>query len=179
MPAREQQRVPRRTLARLHPLIGMEERGPVTSNRRQVSGCGHDGRLRQPLEAFLINFITQLGHAGEAGHPQEPPGSPSTCPQGLSARALSFAMVCPATMRSADAQRHLDQLCQVDARIALAYGLIQAFPLWSGDAGATTYMCDGSRRPTTGSPSSHASRGGYKLPWRRSQPGSHWARATG
>jgi hypothetical protein len=35
----------------------MEERGPVTNNRRQVSGCGHDSRLRQPLEAFLINFI--------------------------------------------------------------------------------------------------------------------------
>jgi hypothetical protein len=40
-------------------------------------------------------------------------------------------MVCPATMRSADAQRYLDQLCQADACIARAYGLIQAFLPWS------------------------------------------------
>jgi hypothetical protein len=92
--------------------IGREERGPVTKNSRQVSGCGHDGRLRQTLEAFLINFITQLRHAGEAGHPQESQGSPYTRPQEPSARAVSFAMVCPATTRSADAQRYLDQLCE-------------------------------------------------------------------
>jgi transposase len=36
-------------------------------------------------------------------------------------------MVCPAAHRSDDAQRYLDQLCQVDARIARAHGLSQAF----------------------------------------------------
>jgi hypothetical protein len=80
-------------------------------------------------KAYPLRFIdiTQLGHAGEAGHPQVPQDSPYTCPQELSARAVSFAMVCPAATRSTDAQRYLDQLCQVDARIARAYGLIQAF----------------------------------------------------
>jgi hypothetical protein len=32
-----------------------------------MSGCGHDGRLRRLPEAFLLNFITSLGQAGEAG----------------------------------------------------------------------------------------------------------------
>jgi transposase len=36
-------------------------------------------------------------------------------------------MVCPAAHRSDDAQRYLDQLCQVEARIAWAHGLSQAF----------------------------------------------------
>jgi transposase len=36
-------------------------------------------------------------------------------------------MVCPAAQRSDDAQRYLDQLCQVDVRIARAHGLSQAF----------------------------------------------------
>jgi transposase len=35
-------------------------------------------------------------------------------------------MVCPAAHRSDDAQRYLEQLCQVDARIARAHGLTQA-----------------------------------------------------
>jgi hypothetical protein len=48
------------------------------------------------LEAFLIHFITQLRRDAGAGHPQGP-----------SARALSFAMACPAPMRPADAQRYL------------------------------------------------------------------------
>jgi transposase len=53
--------------------------------------------------------------------------SPYTRPQGPSARAVSFVMVCPAAHRSDDAQRYLDQLCQVDAHIARAHGLSQAF----------------------------------------------------
>ena len=81
VPAREQQRVPRRTLARLHPPIGREERGPVTNNRRQVSGCGHDGRLRPPLEAFLINFI-QLRIAQGTDPGLERPGRPRVAGQG-------------------------------------------------------------------------------------------------
>jgi transposase len=45
----------------------------------------------------------------------------------LSARAVSFVMVCPAATRSADAQRYLDQLCQMDASIARAHELSHAF----------------------------------------------------
>jgi hypothetical protein len=36
-------------------------------------------------------------------------------------------MVCPAAQRSDDAQRYLDQRCQVDVRSARAHGLSQAF----------------------------------------------------
>jgi hypothetical protein len=39
------QRVPRRTFARPNPTIATEEQGAVTKNNRQVSTCGHDGRL--------------------------------------------------------------------------------------------------------------------------------------
>src|SRR5919108_1250027 len=47
-------------------------------------------------------------------------------PQGPSARAVSFAMVCLTTTRSREAQTYLDQLCQMDAGIARAHRLRQA-----------------------------------------------------
>jgi hypothetical protein len=72
-------------------------------------------------------FITQLRRASEAGLTPEAQASPYTRPQGPSARAVSFAMVCPAAKRSADAQMYLDQLCQMDTSIARAYGLSQTF----------------------------------------------------
>jgi hypothetical protein len=40
---------------------------------------------------------------------------------------VSFAMVCSAAQRSTDAQTYLDQLCQMDAGIAQAHGVAQAF----------------------------------------------------
>jgi transposase len=48
-------------------------------------------------------------------------------PQGPSARAVSFAMVCPPAKRSIEAQTYLDQLCRMDAGIARAYRLTQGF----------------------------------------------------
>lgn len=51
---------------------------------------------------------------------------PYTCPQGPSARAVSFTLVCPAAKRSQDAQLYVEQLCQVDAGLARANQLIQA-----------------------------------------------------
>jgi transposase len=72
-------------------------------------------------------FITRLRRASEGGYAPEVHASPYTRPQGPSARAVSFVMVCPAAHRSDDAQRYLDQLCQVDARMARAHGLSQAF----------------------------------------------------
>jgi len=36
-------------------------------------------------------------------------------------------MVCSAAQRSTDAQTYLDQLCQMDAGIARAHGVTQAF----------------------------------------------------
>jgi transposase len=71
--------------------------------------------------------ITQLRRAADAGHPPESQRSPYMRPQGPSARAVSFVMVCPAAKRSAEAQTYLDQLCQMDARITRAYQLTQAF----------------------------------------------------
>jgi transposase len=61
------------------------------------------------------------------------PGTPEaqTSPysrwQGPSARAVSFAIVCPAAKRSLEAQTYVHQLCQVDTGIARANVLIQAF----------------------------------------------------
>jgi transposase len=72
-------------------------------------------------------FITQLRRASEGGYAPEGHASPYTRPQGPSARAVSFVMVCPTAHRSDDAQRYLDQRCQVDGHIARAYGLSQAF----------------------------------------------------
>jgi transposase len=75
----------------------------------------------------VCRFITQLRRAADAGLPPESQGSLYTRPQGPSARAVSFAIVCPVAKRSDDAQTYLNQLCQVDASIARAYGLSQAF----------------------------------------------------
>jgi transposase len=72
-------------------------------------------------------LITRLRRAADAGQPPESQRSPYTRPQGPSARAVSFVMVCQATKRSAEAQTYLDQLCQMDARITRAYQLTQAF----------------------------------------------------
>jgi transposase len=86
----------------------------------QALGYSHSART-------MCRFITQLRRAAEAGQPPEPQGSPYTRPQGPSARAVSFAMVCSAAKRSEDVQTYLDQLCQVDTHIARAYTLSQAF----------------------------------------------------
>jgi transposase len=53
--------------------------------------------------------------------------SPYTRRQGPSARAVSFAIDCPAAKRSLEAQTYVDQLCQVDRGMARANTLIQAF----------------------------------------------------
>jgi transposase len=72
-------------------------------------------------------FITQLRRAADVGLPPESQGSPYTRPQGPSARAVSFAMVCPAAKQSTDAQTYVAQLCQMHTGMARAYALSQAF----------------------------------------------------
>jgi transposase len=86
----------------------------------QALGYAHSART-------VCRFITQLRRATAAGHLPEPQGSPYARPQGPSARAVSFAMVCPAAKRSKEVQTYLDQLCHVDTHIAQAYMLSQAF----------------------------------------------------
>jgi transposase len=86
----------------------------------QALGYTHSART-------VCRFITQLRRAADAGHPPESQRSPYTRSQGPSARAVSFAMVCPAAKRSQEVQTYLEQLCHVDTHIARAYTLSQAF----------------------------------------------------
>ena len=87
---------------------------------RQTLGDTHAART-------VGRLITQLRRASEGGYAPEVHASPYTRPQGPSARAVSFVMVCPPAQRSADAQRSLDQRCQMDAGIAQAHALTQGF----------------------------------------------------
>jgi transposase len=89
---------------------------------REIQALGYTHSART-----VCRFITQLRRAADAGHQPESQGSPYTRPQGPSARAFSFAMVCPAAKRSTEVQTSLDQLCQVDTHIARAYTLSQAY----------------------------------------------------
>jgi transposase len=75
----------------------------------------------------VCRFITSLQRASEAGLAPEAQASPYTRPQGPSPRAVSFTLVCPAATRAPDAQIYVEQLCQVEAGIAQAHALIQAF----------------------------------------------------
>jgi transposase len=86
----------------------------------QTLGYTHSART-------VGRFITRLRRAADAGHPLASQRSPYMRPQGPSARAVSFVMVCPAAMRSREAQLYLDQLCQIEAGVARAHGLSQAF----------------------------------------------------
>jgi transposase len=86
----------------------------------QTLGYTHSART-------VRRFITRLRRAADAGHPPESQRSPYTRPEGPSARAVSFVIVCQAAKRSAEAQIYLDQLCQLDARIMRTYQLTQAF----------------------------------------------------
>jgi transposase len=72
-------------------------------------------------------FITRLRRAADAGAPPEPQGTPYTCAKGPSARMVSYTLIRPQAERAQAAQMYLDQLCAMDAGIARAYGLSQAF----------------------------------------------------
>jgi transposase len=89
---------------------------------REIQALGYTHSART-----VCRFIIRRRRVADAGYPPEPQGSPCTCPQGPSARAVSCAMVCPAAKRSRDAQTYVDQLCQMDACIARVHALSQAF----------------------------------------------------
>ena len=122
---------------------------------REIQALGYTHSART-----VGRFITQLRRAADAGHPPESQRSPYTRPQGPSARAVSFAMVCPAAKRSREAQTYLDQLCQMDASIARAHA---ADPSLSGHGpgapGRATWRRGWRRRPTAASRRWPASRG--------------------
>ena len=89
---------------------------------REIRALGYTHSART-----VARFITQLRRASEAGQAPETQASPYTHPQGPSARAVSFTLVCPAAKRSQDAQIYVEQLCQGESDIAQAHRLIQAF----------------------------------------------------
>jgi Transposase/zinc-finger of transposase IS204/IS1001/IS1096/IS1165 len=89
---------------------------------REIQALGYTHSART-----VCRFITQLRRASEAGLAPETQGSPYTRPHGPSARTVSFTLVCRAAKRSQDAQLYVGQLCQIDAEVARANELIQAF----------------------------------------------------
>jgi transposase len=103
--------------------------------RRWREGCTDSMQLWREMRTLgsthsartVSRFITRLRRAREAGQAPETQASLYTRPQGPSARAVSFICVCPIAKRSPDAQRYLDQRCQVDTRIAQAHALRETF----------------------------------------------------
>jgi len=124
-PRRLQRRPSARVLTPYLPYLIRRWRESGADSRqlwREIRALGYTHSART-----VCRFITQLRRAADAGQPPESQRSPYTRPQGPSARAVSFAMVCPAATRSRDAQTYLDQLCQVEASVARADALSQAF----------------------------------------------------
>jgi transposase len=124
-PRRLQRRPSARVLTPYLPYLIRRWRESGADSRqlwREIRALGYTHSART-----VCRFITQLRRAAEAGQPPESQHSPYTRPQGPSARAVSFAMVCPAAKRSSDVQTYLDQLCQVEASVARADALSQAF----------------------------------------------------
>jgi transposase len=124
-PRRLQRRPSARVLTPYLPYLIRRWRESGADSRqlwREIRELGYTHSART-----VCRFITQLRRAADAGQPPESQHSPYTRPQGPSARAVSFAMVCPAAKRSSDVQTYLDQLCQVEASVARADALSQAF----------------------------------------------------
>jgi len=103
--------------------------------QRWREGCTDSRQLWRETRALgyahsartVSRFITRLRQASAAGRAPETQTSPSTRPQGPSARAVSCTWVCPEAKRAQDAQLYVDQLTQADPVIAQAYTLSQAF----------------------------------------------------
>ena len=101
--------------------------------RRWREGCPDSMQLWREIRALgythsartVSRFITVLRRASAAGHAPEGQASPYACRRGPAARRVSFALICPAAQRSDDAQLYINQLCQVEARIAQANALSQ------------------------------------------------------
>jgi transposase len=86
----------------------------------QAQGYRHSSRT-------VSRFITELRRASDAGRPPEVEQSPYTRAQGPSARAVSFLVVRRPEKRSRLAQLYLEQLCQVEAKLAQLYELALSF----------------------------------------------------
>jgi transposase len=89
---------------------------------REIRALGYAHSART-----VCRFITRLRRAADAGDPPERQGVPYTCIQGPSVRTVSLTLVCPLAKRARAAQLYLDQLCAMDAGVARAHALSQAF----------------------------------------------------
>jgi transposase len=124
-PRRLQRRPSARVLAPYIPYLIRRWRESGADSKqlwREIRALGYTHSSRT-----VCRFITQLRRAADAGLPPESQGSPYTRPQGPSARAVSFVMVCPAAKQSHEAQTYGAQLCQMDVDIARGHTLSQAF----------------------------------------------------
>jgi hypothetical protein len=103
--------------------------------QRWREGCTDSMQLWRELRArgygpsarTVSRVLTRLRRASKAGWAPETQTSPSTRPQGPSARAVSFIWGCSEAKRTPDARLSVDQLSQVDHSLAHAYTLSQAF----------------------------------------------------
>jgi transposase len=98
--------------------------GNVTGQQlfREIQAQGY------PYSSSTVRrFIASLRRASEAGRPPEVEQSPYTRPQGPSARVVSFVVVTRPEKRSRLAQLYLEQLCQVDSKMAQLYELALVF----------------------------------------------------
>jgi transposase len=124
-PRRLQRRPSARVLTPYIPYLIRRWRESGADSRqlwREIQTLGYTHSART-----VGRFITRLRRAADAGHPPESQGSPYMRPQGPSARAVSFAMVCPAAKQFHDAQMYVAQLCQMHTSMARAHALSQAF----------------------------------------------------
>jgi transposase len=103
--------------------------------RRWRQGCEDSTQLWREIQPLgythsartVSRFITTLRRTSALGQPPEQQLSPFTRPQGPSARAVSFVLVRKAAKRSTEEQTYLEQLWQLDARLAHANELTQQF----------------------------------------------------
>jgi hypothetical protein len=129
-------------------------------------------RIRLPVRTFVCRFFTRLRRAAEAGQAPKAHTSPYTRRQGPAARAVSFTLICPAAKRSQAAQLYVEQLCQVDAGVARANQLIQAFLATARERRAMTSRRGWQKPRPAASLSSPGLHVDCRRTWPRSPPGS-------
>jgi transposase len=89
---------------------------------REIQAQGYRSSART-----VRRLITALRRASEAGRPPELETSSYTRPQGPSPRSVSFLVVSRPEKRSRLAQLYLEQLCQVETKMAQLYELALSF----------------------------------------------------
>ena len=89
---------------------------------REIQSQGYQHSART-----VARFITELRRASEAGRPPEIVPSAYTRAEGPSARSVSFLLVRRHEKRSHVAQLYLEQLCEVEAKVARLDELAQSF----------------------------------------------------